>query len=58
MALWVAKEVEVKKGKRGEKKEQWLKRRIEIIANLRMDINRLTGKDKKLEGNEIARLKK
>ena len=43
--------------KRREKRAR-LKRRIEIIANLRMDINRLTGKDKKLEGNEIARLKK
>ena len=35
-----------------------VEKRIEIIANLRMDINRLTGKDKKLEGNEIARLQK
>ena len=41
-ALWVAKEVEVKKGKRGEKKEPWWKRRIESdITNLRRDINRL-----------------
>ena len=56
-ALWIAKEVGVKNGKRGEKKEQWWKRRIESIANLRMDINRLTGKDNnKLEGNERARL--
>ena len=41
-ALWVAKEVGVKKDKTGEKKEPWWKRRIESdITNLRRDINRL-----------------
>ena len=41
-ALWVAKEIGVKKGKRGKKKEPWWKRRIESdITNLRRDINRL-----------------
>ena len=41
-ALWVAKEVGVKKDKIGEKKEPWWKRRIESdITNLRRDINRL-----------------
>ena len=41
-ALWIAKEVGVKKGKIGEKKEPWWKRRIENdITNLRRDINRL-----------------
>ena len=41
-ALWVVKEVGVKKGKVGEKKEPWWKRRIEsYITNLRRDINRL-----------------
>ena len=41
-ASWVAKEVGVKKGKIGEKKEPWWKRRIESdITNLRRDINRL-----------------
>ena len=41
-ALWVAKEGGVKKGKRGEKKEPWWKRRIESdITNLRKNINRL-----------------
>ena len=40
-ALWVAKEVGVKKGKIGEKKEPWWKRRTESdITNLRRDINR------------------
>ena len=41
-ALWVAKEVGVKKDKTGGKKEPWWKRRIESdITNLRRDINRL-----------------
>ena len=41
-ALWVAKEVGVKKGKSEEKKEPWWKRRIESdITNLRKNINRL-----------------
>ena len=41
-ALWIAKEVGIKKGKIGEKKEPWWKRRIESdITNLRGDINRL-----------------
>ena len=41
-ALWVAKEVGVKKGKIGEKKERWWKRRIENdITNLRRGINKL-----------------
>ena len=41
-AHWVAKEVGVKKGKIGEKKEPWWKSRIESdITNLRRDINRL-----------------
>ena len=41
-AFWVAKEVGVKKGKIGEKKEPWWKKRIEsVITNLRRDINRL-----------------
>ena len=41
-ALWVAKEVGVRKDKIGEKKEPWWKRRIESdITNLRRDINRL-----------------
>ena len=41
-ALWIAKEVGVKKGKRGEKKEPSWKIRIESdITNLRRDINRL-----------------
>ena len=41
-APWVAKEVGVKKGKIGDKKEPWWKRRIESdITNLRRDINRL-----------------
>ena len=40
--LWVAKEVGVKKGKIGEKKEPWWKRRIESdITNQGRDINRL-----------------
>ena len=39
---WVAKEVGVKKGKTGEKKEPWWKRRIESdITNLRRDINKV-----------------
>ena len=68
-ALWVAKEVEVKKGKRGEKKEPWWKRRIESdITNLRRDINRLErerrektggkGKRKFKELNTKCRVKK
>ena len=41
-AVWVAKEVGVKKDKRGEEKEPWWKRRIESdITNLKRDINRL-----------------
>ena len=40
--LWVAKEVEVKRGKIGEKKEPWWKRIIESdITNQRRDVNRL-----------------
>ena len=40
--LWVLKQVGVKKGKRGEKKEPWWKRITESdITNLRRDINRL-----------------
>ena len=38
-ALWVAKEVGVKKGKIEEEKEPWSKRRIESdITNLKRDI--------------------
>ena len=41
-ALWVAKEVGVRKGKTGDKKEPWWKRIIESdIINLGRDINRL-----------------
>ena len=41
-ALWVAKEVGVKKDKIGKRKESWWKRRIENdITNLERDINRL-----------------
>ena len=41
-ALWVTKEVGVKKGKIGEHKEPWWKKRAESdITNLRSDINRL-----------------
>ena len=41
-AIWAAKEVRMKKLKRGEKKEPWCKRRIDSdITNLRRDINRL-----------------
>ena len=41
-AFWVAKEVGVKKGKIGEQKEPWWKRKTESdITNLRRDINRL-----------------
>ena len=41
-ALWVAKEVGVKKDKIGKRKESWWKRRIESdITNLERDINRL-----------------
>ena len=41
-AVWVAKEVGVKKDKREEEKEPWWKRRIESdITNLKRDINRL-----------------
>ena len=41
-ALWVTKEVGVKKGKIGEHKEPWWKKRAESdITNLRRDINRL-----------------
>ena len=41
-ALWISKDVGVQKGKTGEKKQPWLKRRIESdIANLRRDVNRL-----------------
>ena len=41
-ALWVAKEVGVKKGKIGEKNEPWWKRRTESDnTNLRRDINKL-----------------
>ena len=40
--LWVAKEVGVKKEKRGDKIESWWKRRVESdITNLRRDIKRL-----------------
>ena len=40
-ALWVAKEVGLKKGKRGEKKELWWKRRVESdITNLKRDISK------------------
>ena len=46
-ALWVAKKVGVRKGKIGEKKEQWWKKRIESdITNLRRDITR-QGKERK-----------
>ena len=42
VALQVAKEAGVKKGKIGEKTEPWWKRRIESdITNLRRDIKRL-----------------
>ena len=41
-AHWVAKEVGVKKGKNGEIKGSWWKRRIESdMTNLRKDINKL-----------------
>ena len=40
--LWIAKEVGAMKGKRGEKKEPWWRRRIESdITNLKRNINRL-----------------
>ena len=65
-ALWVATDVGVKKGKIGEKKESWWKRRVEIdITNLRRDINRERqgesggkGKRKIKELNAKYRLKK
>ena len=39
-ALCVAKDVGVKKGKRGEKKQPWWKRRTErYITNLRREMN-------------------
>ena len=68
-ALWVAKEVGVKKGKIGEKKEPWWKRRTESdITNLGRDINRLErerrgetggkGKEKIKELNAKYRVKK
>ena len=58
-ALWVTKEVGMKKGKIGEHKEPWWKKRAESdITNLRRDINRLERRDKeKLEGKEGERLR-
>ena len=68
-ALWVAKEVGMKKGKIGENKEPWWKRRIETdITNLRRHIPRLErerrgetggkGKRKIKELNAKDRMKK
>ena len=68
-ALWVAKEVGMKKGKIGEKKEPCWKRRIETdITNLRRHIRRLErerrgetggkGKRKIKELNAKYRMKK
>ena len=52
-AIWTAKEVKVKKGKRGEKKEPWCKGRIESdITNLRRDINRLERERRKETGGK------
>ena len=58
-ALWHAKEVAVKKGKRGEKKGPWWKRKIESdITKLRKDIKRLERKDEeKLQGKRRERLR-
>ena len=58
-ALWLAKEVAMKKGKRGEKKEPWWKRKIESdITKLRKDIKRLERKDEeKLQGKRRERLR-
>ena len=58
-ALWLAKEVAVKKGTRGEKKEPWWKRKIESdITKLRKDIKRLERKDEeKLQGKRRERLR-
>ena len=57
--LWVAKEVGIKKNKKGEKEEPCWKRRIKSdITNLRRDINRRKRKDKeKLEGKKRERLR-
>ena len=42
VALWVTKEVGVKEGKRGEKKEPLWKRKIKSdFTNLKRDINRV-----------------
>ena len=47
-ALWVAKEVGMKKGKIGDRKEPWWERRIEsYIINLRRDINMRNWKERK-----------
>ena len=58
-ALWLAKEVGVKKGKRGEKKEPWCKRKIESdITKLRKDIKRLErARRGETLGNEKKKIK-
>ena len=58
-ALWLGKEVAMKKGKRGEKKEPWWKRKIESdITKLRKDVKRLERKDEeKLQGKRRERLR-
>ena len=54
-ALWMAKEVGVKQGKRGEKKDPWWKRIERDITNLKRNWK---GKDEeKLEGKERERLR-
>ena len=57
--LLVAKEVGMKKNKKGEKKKPWWKIRIKSdITNLRRDINRWKRKDKeKLKGKKRERLR-
>ena len=56
---WVAKEIGIKKNKKGEKEEpSWQRRFKSDIPNLRRDINRRERKDKeKLEGKKRDRLR-
>ena len=55
-ALWVTKEVGVKKDTIGQKKETWWKRRFESdITNLRRDIRERD--EEKLEGREKEKLR-
>ena len=55
-ALWVAKDVGVKKGKRGEKKQLWWKRRTErYITNLRREINILEWERRRETGGKGKR---